>query len=53
MDIEAESPVEAAKQALAVQRNPESKATVFEVVPAFELLNDSMEPSVIDLEEFN
>lgn len=31
MDIEADSPEEAARKALAVQRNPESIATVFDV----------------------
>lgn len=31
IDIEAESPVDAAKQALAIQRNPNSIATVFTV----------------------
>ena len=31
IDLEASSPREAAQQALAIQRNPESIATVFEV----------------------
>ncbi len=31
IDIEAESPEDAARQALAIQRNPESLATVFDI----------------------
>lgn len=33
MDIDADSPREAAEKALAVQRNPESIATIFTVTP--------------------
>lgn len=33
IDIEADSPEEAAAQALATQRDPESTATVFDVTP--------------------
>ncbi len=32
IDIEAESPEDAARQALAIQRKPDSTATVFDVV---------------------
>lgn len=31
IEVDAESPVEAAKKALAIQRDPDSMATVFEV----------------------
>lgn len=33
IDIEAESPLEATREALAIQRDPESIATVFDVTP--------------------
>lgn len=45
IDIEAETPREAAEQALAIQRRQNSSAVVFNV------LNESGETETIDLEE--
>lgn len=43
IDLTAENPVAAARQALAIQRNPDSHATVFSVYP------EQGEPITIDL----
>lgn len=50
IEIDAENPREAAKQALAIQRDPNSLSTVFEVI---ELPSDGSFPYVeaVDLEE--
>lgn len=46
INLEADTPREAAEQALAIHRNPESIATVFDVCN-----DDGTEPIRIDLEE--
>lgn len=48
IDIDADTPEDAARQALAIQRDPESIATVFEV-----MLEDGEEPVRIDITELD
>ena len=47
IDIDAENPVEAARKALAIQRNPESIATVFSVY------DDNGRAQFVDLQEID
>lgn len=49
IDIEADTPEEAARKALAIQRNPESIATVFDVLEC----DQSGDVTRVDLEELD
>jgi hypothetical protein len=51
IDIDADSPEEAAQKALDIQRNPESMATVFDVFEPDEEANDNAKHFRVDLME--
>lgn len=51
IDVWADSPLDAAKEALRMQRNAESLATVFDVAEISETLNQAYKSERIDLAE--